>query len=130
MNNVRQHASVGLKNVRSANATQLRRKSVAVALVLSGALLAGCQRKEEKEWSTSESPLTNNTYHPSYGYYHAPYHGWFPFPYNSFAANRGYFHGGRYTSEPNNSGITASKPVGSSPYVSRGGFGRSSSGIS
>jgi hypothetical protein len=107
------------------------RKSAAILLVLSGGLLAGCNRNEPLEAASSQ-PLTNNTYHASRGYYHAPYHGWFPFPYNHHRPGVGYYHGGSVTPSPHQSSITASLPQKSpsSSHTSRGGFGRHLSGIS
>jgi hypothetical protein len=119
------------------------KKSSVVVLVISGAMLAGC---DSSDWSSSESSqtYTNNHYVAGRGYYHAPYHSWFPFPYNSYDASRGYYHGGQYTTGPHVSAITSSKPtVSSSAFsrsstrssgssITRGGFSssHSSSGIS
>jgi hypothetical protein len=95
-------------------------------LVISGAILSGCSDPTsgwDSEGDTSQV-LTNNTYVAGRGYYHAPYHSFYPFPYNTYSAGRGYYHGGTYTSEPNRSGITSSSPVHSTG-TSRGGFARS-----
>lgn len=42
----------------------------------------------------------NNDYVPGVGYYHAPYHAWFPHPYNFHDPSRGYFAGGLWQAMP------------------------------
>lgn len=124
------------------------KRSQRIVLVLSGALAAapmGCNRgpdwgEDEEQALSPNSTYTNNHYVRGAGYYHAPYHAWFPFPYNSYAPDRGYYHGGSWTPEPNKSSTMASQPSAETvrtaqaahrSAVSRGGFGRSSrSGIS
>ena len=107
------------------------KKSSMIVLVISGALLAGCDSSDESTWEESQT-YTNN-HHTSRGYYHAPYHAWYPFPYNYYdPARRGYYHGGNYTAEPHVSSITASRPTvhkttTSSSYVRRSGFSSSRS---
>src|SRR6185436_14827190 len=105
------------------------KKSQAVALVISGALLAGCNSSDDlsQGWDDSRT-YTNNTYRTGAGYYHAPYRGWYPVPYNHYDPARGYFHGGQYTAVPHESNVTASKPAAkpsstrTSSHVRRGGF--------
>ena len=111
------------------------KKSRFVTLVLAGALVGGCDqddppngRGEEK----SANPLvTNNTYVAGRGYYHAPYHGWYQYPYNAYRPGHGYYHGGLYSPTPEVSPITASQPhpiaglSSSGPAIQRGGFGLS-----
>ncbi len=110
------------------------KKSGLVTLVISGALLAGCEdRPGNGDWQYGDQPLTNNAYSPGHGYWHAPYHGWFPYPYNSYYPGLGYYHGGTYSETPHSSGITSSRPFVSSRTtsgISRGGFGRGMSGLS
>lgn len=44
-------------------------------------------------------------------YYHAPYRGWYPLPYNHFDAKKKmYFHGGNWTSVPHESVVNLSEP--------------------
>ena len=66
-------------------------------LVLSGALLAGCSRNERTDSGVLDpgdtNTYTNNTYRASHGYYHAPYHAWFPMPFGHFMPGRGYYSG-------------------------------------
>ena len=64
-----------------------------------------------------------------HGYYHAPYHSFYPHPYNYYFPGRGYYHGGSYSVAPERSGISASSPSGgiAPNTVNRGGFARSSS---
>ena len=105
------------------------KKSQAVALVISGALLAGCNSSDDlsEGWDTSQT-YTNNTHRTGVGYYHAPYRAWYPFPYNYYDPARGYYHGGRYTPTRHESNVTASSPAAkhsatkSSSHVRRGGF--------
>ena len=54
---------------------------------------------------------TNNHYIPGRGYYHAPYHSWYPQPYNYYLASRGFFHGGQWTAQPFNSPVVVSRPA-------------------
>ena len=120
------------------------KKSRLVTLVISGAILAGCEdRPASGDWQYGNQPLTNNTYMPDHGYWHAPYQSWYPYPYNSYFPGLGYYHGGLYSEAPHASSITSSRPLfssgsgssgsgsfGSSGSISRGGFGRGTSGIS
>ncbi|HUR46571.1 MAG TPA: hypothetical protein VMZ27_11900 [Candidatus Saccharimonadales bacterium] len=123
------------------------KRSQKVILVLSGALATstiGCNRNggwgDDSSWLSSDNTYTNNHYVHGVGYYHAPYHAWFPYPYNSYQIGRGYYHGGTWSPEPNASPTTVSRPSvqatssARSAYHStttRGGFGSSSrSGIS
>jgi hypothetical protein len=105
-----------------------------VTLVLSGALLPGC----DDPWQTQNDPpspqITNNTYAPGYGYWHAPYHSWYPYPYNYFRPGYGYYHGGIYSAAPDFSPIRASADPrfgadGHSFGSRRGGFGGSARGV-
>ena len=132
------------------------KRSRKIVLVLSGTLatgaFVGCQQSYDgtSAPAVSESAsYTNNHYMPGVGYYHAPYRGWYPYPYNYYAADRGFFHGGNWTSEPHQSPVTTSQPTpisahaanvraspvpgrssaGKSRSISRGGFGGSSHGI-
>ena len=109
------------------------KKSSVVVLVISGALLAGCDSSDNSSWEPSQT-YTNNHYAAGRGYYHAPYHAWYPFPYNYRDPSRGYYHGGQYTSDPHVSSITQSQPTAvrrsttsSSSRISRGGFSSSRS---
>ncbi len=110
--------------------------------MLSGALssvaLVGCGDKAPLAYE--DHSYTNNYYLPGAGYYHAPYHAWYPFPYNYYVPGSGYYHGGTWTPEPHDSTITASHPstravseanaksssATKSSTTRRGGFGHSS----
>lgn len=108
------------------------KRSRAVVLVLSGGVLVGCGKATapgySSSWSTNdltrEQVLTNNTYVEGRGYYHAPYHAYFPYPYNYFVPGFGYYHGGRYTAAPYQSSLSASRP-GRSYYQAENGQPRS-----
>jgi len=115
------------------------KRSTAITLVLSGALTTGCGRQPTSangDWSYGaggDQPITNNTYVPGYGYWHAPYRSWYPYPYNFYRPGWGYYHGGSFSSDPEIIHVFSSRPGFSHEvgmHVSRGGFGRSASGRS
>jgi len=120
------------------------KRSSSVVLVLSGTLLSGCGRAGPADVGLIDpadtNTYTNNTYQPSQGYYHAPYHAWYPMPYGHFQPGRGYYYGGAFqdtphsypavsASSPSQSAKAQSAPSGStvsgSATTSRGGFGSS-----
>jgi hypothetical protein len=115
----------------------LMKRSSMVALVISGALLTGCDSSNESSWEDSQT-YTNNHYVAGRGYYHAPYHAWYPFPYNYYdPARRTYYHGGSYSTAPHVSNVTSSRPIvrssrssSRSSSVVRGGFSSSRSSVS
>jgi hypothetical protein len=121
------------------------KRTAQIRLLLAGTLacvpFAGCDLEDNTPPVVStENTYTNNYYVPGSGYYHAPYRSWFPYPYNHYEAGRGYFHGGNWTSEPQRSTETASRPnadavshinqtrksSSGSSSISRNGFGHSS----
>lgn len=53
----------------------------------------------------------NNDYIPGAGYYHAPFYGWFPFPWNFHNPSRGYFAGGQWQSTPFSTDLQSSRPT-------------------
>ncbi|HUD82517.1 MAG TPA: hypothetical protein VMQ67_03400 [Candidatus Saccharimonadales bacterium] len=102
------------------------KKSALVTLVLSGALVSGCDDRSQygDPGYGAGANVTNNTYVSGLGYYHAPYHGWFEYPYNYYRPGFGYYHGGIYTPRPLVSGILSSPPSIPSTFGgSRGGGG-------
>jgi hypothetical protein len=52
----------------------------------------------------------NNDFVPGAGYYHAPYHSWFPFPFNHHDPARGYFAGGLWQAAPFAADLLSSRP--------------------
>jgi hypothetical protein len=52
----------------------------------------------------------NNEYIPGIGYYHAPYHAWFPHPYNYYDPVQGYFAGGLWRAMPWVATLSPSQP--------------------
>lgn len=124
---------------------QRRKASKQVILVVSGALtltaLSGCGRNDdwapalEYQGLTSNDTVTNNTYHPSHGYYHAYAHTYYPYAWGYHDPGRGYFYDGTWQSTPraNPPELTASTPQrvakvspahsSSGSGVRRGGFG-------
>jgi len=121
------------------------KKSTIVTLVLSGALISACDQRRPYAYAVNATGtnVTNNAYVPGLGYYHAPYHDWFLYPYNYYRPGFGYYHGGFYSPQPDMSDISSSRPGripglvgggggfsgshvgsgGASSSVSRGGFG-------
>jgi hypothetical protein len=112
---------------------------MAVTLVLSGSLLAGCDENPtpQSDWG-DPTVRTNNTFNPQHGYWHSYYHHWYPYPHNYYEANRGYFFNGRWSSMPDRNPTTPSEfspstgghrssggSWGHSSGISRGGFGSS-----
>ena len=81
-----------------------------------------------------------NQHIPGAGYYHAPFRGFFSFPYNHYDVNRKqYFYGGHWGPAPHRSIVNISAPTPEaakaaesvrtdllSSYVPRSGFGRTS----
>jgi hypothetical protein len=123
------------------------KRSEKVVLVLSGAVasaLAGCGGESDERVKLSpDNVYTNNHYVHGAGYYHAPFHAWYPYPFNAFTPNRGYYYGGTWNASPDERAIMASKPSPTAvsqavtahktqaAATRRGGFGSSSrSGIS
>ena len=62
----------------------------------------------------------NNEYLPGAGYYHAPNHGWFPFPYNYHDPSRGYFAGGLWQAAPFLLNALSSQPSNAAVVAARG----------
>lgn len=105
-----------------------RRRSTKVALVLLGTVgvVGGVvawdawKRADENDVATMplEAPrpvaadrdYSNNDFTPGVGYYHAPYHAWYPYPYNYYDPARGYFAGGLWQAAPFLVGMMNSRP--------------------
>lgn len=114
------------------------KRSRSIKLVLIGSLSAGALTAcgpSSVPVVTADRVYTNNFYVPGAGYYHAPFRGFYPRPYNDFnAATRQYFYGGQWAAAPHQSFINISSPrpevvakvESARTDVSRGGFGRSS----
>lgn len=72
---------------------------VPVAIGLARQMLAD----DDNGWSSSDAPRVDtataypmNHFLPGAGYYHAPYHAWFPMPFNYYDTSRGWFRGGQW----------------------------------
>ncbi len=105
-----------------------RRRSHQVALVLLGtagviglATVYDAWRQDaaaEDAASSAPTPVpvsadrvyANNDYIPGVGYYHAPYHAWFPHPFNYHDPARGYFAGGLWQVAPWVLALSQSRP--------------------
>lgn len=104
------------------------RRSTQVALVLLGAagvvgaatLWDYTRPEPQPPVANADQPLeaadankeySNNQYSPGLGYYHAPYFGWFPFPWNYHDSGRGYFAGGNWHASPLTPTVDRSRPT-------------------
>lgn len=88
---------------------------------------------------SSQSVYVNNYFVPGAGYYHAPFHAFFPQPYNTYDPRaRMYYYGGHWGVNPYQSAISISAPTDAAADAAeaartdivRGGFGGSSGGFS
>ena len=64
----------------------------------------------KQECVAADRTYSNNEYIPGVGYYHAPYHAWFPHPYNYHDPARGYFAGGLWQALPWALAFSQSRP--------------------
>lgn len=100
-----------------------RRRSQTIALALLGAtgalgvgLMWQAWRDAAPEEGAAEPTVTadreysNNEYLPGVGYYHAPFHRWFPFPLNHHDPALGYYAGGAWQTTPLAAGLVRSRP--------------------
>jgi hypothetical protein len=102
---------------------------------MAGGALVGCRQNPPPV--SADAVYTNNFYVAGVGYYHAPFRGWYPFPYNHFDAKTSrYFYGGQWGATPFESIINISSPMpgavaqaeAARTDVIRGGFGSSYGG--
>ena len=119
------------------------KRSRTVRLLLLGGLsagaLAGCKPGDvTKAPITAQNVYTNDYFVPGVGYYHAPFRGWYPLPYNHYDGRNGrYFYGGQWAATPHQSIINISSPSAAAAGhaealradVTRGGFGGTASGF-
>jgi len=101
---------------------------VGIPLVL-GVAQCGRQPKQSNEETpptvNTETSYPNNHFLPGAGYYHAPYHAWFPLPFNHHDSARGWFRGGswRGAAQPDASELQpGARPVGTSGLAGTPGF--------
>jgi hypothetical protein len=93
------------------------KRSSSIRLVLIGGLSAGamtsCGPDGAQSLAASSSHVYTNNYQVSgVGFYHAPYRGWYPLPYNHFDPQKQqYFHGGLWTETPHQSITNISPPT-------------------
>ena len=88
------------------------KQSRSVRRVLLGGLTAGALLAAAEPRVTPESYYTNDYFLPGAGYYHAPFRGFFPQPYNHYDATRQqYFFGGQWAAEPHRSIVNISAPT-------------------
>lgn len=71
-----------------------------IGVPLAIGLISRATRDEDDGWAapTVDPNATYQMNHhlPGAGYYHVPFHAWFPFPYNTFQAGRGWYRGGQW----------------------------------
>lgn len=79
---------------------------------LSASALTACAVAAQAARVTTESYYTNDDHIPGAGYYHAPFRGFFSFPYNYYDVNRKlYYYGGKWAPVPNRSIVNISAPT-------------------
>lgn len=113
------------------------KRSKSIRLVLIGGLtagaLAGCTPAQAPV--STEAVYTNNCFVPGVGYYHAPFRGFYPLPYNHYdPQTKRYFAGGQWGAEPFENITNLSSPPlevaaqaqSQRTDVPRGGFGGTS----
>ncbi len=71
---------------------------------------ASTQPEAPSEPVAADRTYQNNEFVPGVGYYHAPYHSWYPFPFNHHDPARGYFAGGLWQAVPFAAGMLSSRP--------------------
>ena len=107
---------------------------------LSAGALTACAVAAEAARVTTDSYYANDDHIPGAGYYHAPFRGFYSFPYNYYDASRKqYFYGGQWAPAPYRSIVNISAPTPEAAraaesvraqaqrtYVPRSGFGGTS----
>jgi hypothetical protein len=63
------------------------------------------------EQAIPDREYDNDEYLEGAGYYHAPYHAWFPMRFDMHDPARGYFRGGLWLADRDASGVTRSRPA-------------------
>jgi hypothetical protein len=116
------------------------KRSQSIRLILVGGLSAGSLTGCAPKAPVSTGDVYTNNFHVSWaGYYHAPFRGWYPKPYNYQDPQTGmFYYGGQWGLLPHESITNISAPLpeavqlvlNSDPNISRGGFGGYSSGHS
>jgi hypothetical protein len=115
-----------------------------VLVLLGGAsagAFSGCSESDAEKPAriSSRCVYVNDYFVPGVGYYHAPFHQFFPFRYNSYdTRQRLYYFGGRLGRTPFQSAINISSPTEEAARLAeamrtdvvRGGFGSTSGGFS
>jgi len=115
-----------------------RSRSIRLVLIggLSATALTSCgPGPVQKLPLSAQSVYTNNFFVPGAGYYHAPFRGWYAFPYNHYdGRSQRYFYGGQWGPAPHQSITNISAPIpelaalaqAHRTDIPRGGFGRTS----
>jgi hypothetical protein len=102
-----------------------KKKSGCVTLTIVGisvGVVALCIYSCTKDEEVSDDDVTyvshgrsysSNHHIPGVGYYHAPFHAWFPNRYNQHDPSRGYYYDGRWNASQHTSPIVDSTPTSS-----------------
>jgi len=121
------------------------KRSHKIALVLLGGASAGafsgCSQSglPGPVRISSRSVYVNDFYVPGVGYYHAPFHRFFPIQYNAYdTRTKKYYFGGQWADAPIQSPVNISSPTDDAARLAeatrtdivRGGFGGASGGYS
>lgn len=93
----------------------MKRSKIVKRLLLGGlsaGALGACTPAISATRVTTESHYPNDEHIPGAGYYHAPFRGFFAFPYNHYDATRKmYFYGGQWGPTPYRSIVNISAPT-------------------
>lgn len=118
------------------------KRSRTIRLILLGGMsagaLTGCKPGDIRKAPIAQNNVyTNDYFVPGVGYYHAPFHAWYPLRYNQYdPQQRRYYFGGQWANAPHQSIINISSPTSDAVQmaqagrtdISRSGFGSTSHG--
>ena len=102
--------------------------------IAGGAVMKGVSHRNSSysgystsSWRSPEQAITdreydNDEYIEGAGYYHAPYHAWFPVRFDTHDSSRGYFRGGLWLNDRDASGVTRSKPTADALAAARAAY--------
>jgi hypothetical protein len=102
---------------------------IGVPLAIGLAYRALADDREDVTSSSSSTPAVDtataypmNHFLPGAGYYHAPYHAWFPMPFNFHDNSRGWFRGGQWRTTPMEDEAERRDAARTSGFVSSRGY--------
>jgi hypothetical protein len=94
---------------------------VGTPLVISA--IRRAQARDEASNVDEAAAYPMNHFLPGAGYYHAPYHAWFPMPFNQHDPNRGWFRGGKWRGTAQEDEAERAEEARASGVAPRGGYG-------